>query len=90
MKTNRGDMPASAGGHKVMKRVNQSDPGSNYAQMAYTEPRYKGMTIREQFAMAMAQGFVSTSSTYDLDKETIAVMAVDQADALLAELERTQ
>jgi len=49
---------------------------------------YAGLTKREMFAMAAMQGVLSRRANHD--KSTIASYAVEYADALLAELERTK
>lgn len=50
-----------------------------------------GMTKREMFAMAMAQGLVSSGMDWTLyDHRDVSEQAVIMADALLAELERTK
>ena len=48
-----------------------------------------GMTKREMMAMHILAGFLSDCE-FDVTKQTAAEMAVEQADALLAELERTK
>lgn len=47
---------------------------------------FRGLTKRELFAMAAMQGFCSDSS---MDLEGIPKAAVDMADAILAELDKT-
>ena len=49
----------------------------------------KGLTKREMMAMHILAGFLSDCE-FDVTKQTAAEMAVEQADALLAELERTK
>jgi hypothetical protein len=48
-----------------------------------------GLTKREQFAMAAMQGLLAKHGDDDYTPSQIASYAVERADALLAELERT-
>ena len=55
----------------------------------YEPAAYTGLTKREQFAMAMAQGLVSSGMDWTLyDYRGVSEQAVIMADALLAELEK--
>ena len=49
-----------------------------------------GLTKREQFAAMAMQGMLANGSGYDHDADILASYAVLNADALLAELERTK
>ena len=50
-----------------------------------------GLTKRERFAMAMAQGLVSSGMDWTLyDHRDVSEQAVIMADALLAELEKSK
>jgi len=54
---------------------------------------YTGLTIRQQFAMAAMQGLMANDMpVYEIDNfnKVIVKMAVDTADALIAELNRTE
>ena len=53
-----------------------------------TEPTY-GLTKRERIAIAAMQGFCAAPDTDHWAVETLAECAVRQADALLAQLERS-
>ena len=82
MTTNRGDMPAMPlAGDAYTDYAGYLNSGMGY------EPECQGLTIREQFAMAAMQGM---STEPNLPVEVVARYAVMQADALLAELERTK
>lgn len=52
--------------------------------------RISGLTKREQFAMAAMQGMLANGSGYNHDADLLAQYAISNADALLAELERTK
>ena len=49
---------------------------------------HTGLTKREMFAMAAMQGLIASDATGTLHEPRCAELAVKQADALLAELER--
>lgn len=51
-------------------------------------PDFQGLTKRERFAMAAMQGYCSNTDLSELDTEEIAFFAVNQADALLKELDQ--
>ena len=54
---------------------------------------FAGLTKRERFAMAMAQGLLSSGATYKgstANRHLLAADAVAHADAILAELEATK
>ena len=51
---------------------------------------YIGLTKREMFAMAAMQGLIASDTCGTLHEPRRAELAVKQADALLAELERTK
>jgi len=82
MSIKNGDMPA-------MPMVTLTEE-SQYNGMKYVEAKntYTGLTKREQFAMAMAQGLCATGQYASFDH--VAEDAVKAADKLLAELERTK
>ena len=54
----------------------------------YAPEAHYGLTKREMFAMAAMQGILTRSA--NTDRSAIACYAVEYADALLAELERTK
>ena len=87
MTTNRGDMPAMPlTGDAYIDLQGYKGQGGTYEDGM-------GMTIREQFAISMAQGLVTAQDECGLwqhDAKTIAQTAVEYADALLTELERTK
>jgi hypothetical protein len=49
-----------------------------------------GLTKRELFAAMAMQGMLTTDEAWDRSEEKIATYAVDQADALLAELSKAE
>ena len=49
-----------------------------------------GLTKREYFAAMAMQGFCSNIEIGNMESKSIAEFAVDQADALLAELAKTE
>ena len=51
---------------------------------------FSGLTKREMMAMAAMRGLLSKHGDDDYDRCNIAKYAVEHADALLAELERTK
>lgn len=51
---------------------------------------YPGLTKREQFAMAAMQGMLCADDTGALSVDKIAEWAVQQADTLIATLNKTQ
>lgn len=55
----------------------------------YAPEAHAGLTKREMFAMAAMQGFCQINLTFK-NKQSLAAQAVEVADALLAELERTK
>lgn len=63
-----------------------ADMGTNGQREIYCDQT--GLTKREQFAMAMAQGLCATGQYGSFDH--VAQDAVKAADALLAELERSK
>lgn len=57
----------------------------------YAPEAYLGLTKREMFAMAAMQGLLATlTEEYDLSPRELAEDAVLNADALLAELEKSK
>lgn len=81
MKTKNGDLPAMPSG--VLQ------DGYNCGEY----PLHPGLTKRERFAMAMAQGILSNpywNQHGNCDLDSVAVSASQYADALLTELERTK
>jgi len=55
------------------------------------KPEFAGLTKREMFAMAAMQGILSSlPSNAVFSYQTTARCSVEQADALLAELEKTK
>lgn len=53
-------------------------------------PYSHGLTKREYFAAMAMQGFCSNTEVGNMESKRIAEFAVDQADALLAELAKTE
>ena len=87
-----GNEPAY-GGKILIEKNNaevQSILGKHSIQLLPVE--YSGLTIRQQFAMAAMQGILSNSVTLGhLDSsQSMAVWSVQNADALIAELNRTE
>lgn len=87
---NNADMPASPSGLVQKRRVNQNDPGSDFAVMSFSEPKNRGMTKRETFAMAAMQGLLASDINANLHQSDCVHIAVAHADALLAELDKEQ
>ena len=56
----------------------------------YAPESHLGLTKREQFAMAAMQGMLSNGEGYDGYADLLAQYAVINADALLAELEKSK
>ena len=61
---------------------------SGFGQFA--SEAYTGLTKREMFAMAAMQGLIASDTRGTLHEKRCAELAVKQADALLAELDRTK
>lgn len=81
MKTNNGGLPA-------MPTI-YADMATNGQREIYCDQT--GLTKREQFAMAAMQGLLVNMGRSGInDVKQVAAHAVDAADALLAELERTK
>lgn len=86
--TKNADKPAYPSGEAYKS---QSIPGGNWVECK-KGALHNGLTKREMFAMAAMQGIL-TSETEDWrhkEKESLAAAAVEYADALLAELEKTK
>ena len=87
MTTNRGDMLAMPCQQSINRDTGELQPH----QFGNDDFVVAGMTIREQFAMAAMQGFLSGPlAEADCGVEGLAHDAVLAADFLLAELERTK
>jgi hypothetical protein len=78
-KMKNGDLPA----------MPQNNSETLCQQTGTPNPMHSGLTKREMFAMAAMQGVV-THTTMSPDLKHLAERAVFMADALLAELEKTQ
>lgn len=84
MSIKNGDLPA-------MPAITLSEVESNGGLKYELKTECVGLTKREQFAMAMAQGLVSSGMDWTLyDHRDVSEQAIIMADALLAELERTK
>lgn len=83
MSIKNGDLPA-------MPLANGADGTPWLARDLGNPEQVIGLTKREQFAMAAMQGLLSKHGYDDYKAESIAEYTVNQADALLAELERTK
>lgn len=88
--TNNADMPAMP--CEVVEQYH-IDPviapdGSSMPTLRERKVMSGGMTKREMVAMHVASGLIS--SGYDATFEQTAMLSVNYADALLAELERTK
>lgn len=84
------DMPASPSGLVQKRRVNQNDPGSDFAVMSFSEPKNAGLTKREYFAGLAMQGLLTNPGQLETDTANQSALAVEHADALLSELEATK
>jgi hypothetical protein len=82
MKINNGNLPATP---FTQEPYPIGAIGNSYGPMA------TGLTKREMFAMAAMQGILSSlPSNAVFSYQTTAKCSVEQADALLAELEKTK
>ena len=82
--TKNADKPAYPSGEAYRS---QSMPGGDWVECK-KGALHNGLTKREMFAMAAMQGILTRSA--NTDRGAIASYAVEYADALLAELERTK
>jgi hypothetical protein len=88
-----GDMPAAPlkSGNGALWNLRDGHEDSDF--LGQPNERFSiGLTKREMFAMAAMQGLCSTSDlngSWRHDAATVAIAAANCADALLAELERT-
>lgn len=83
------NLPANPCGEKWKQ---QSQYGGNYVECSRA-PLFGGLTKREHFAGLAMQGLCNATcqdGTWCHDAKTVAKTAVEYADALLAELERTK
>lgn len=74
-----GDLPA----------MPQTNSDNLCMQTGAPKPMHSGLTKREMFAMAAMQGLIASDVCGNLHEPRCAELAVKAADALLAELERT-
>ncbi len=54
----------------------------------YEVPKYVGLTKREYFIGKIAEGICSSAVAWPVEKEKFAKVAIDLADALIAELSK--
>lgn len=81
MKSNNGNLPAMP--------ITVTDTYCNFVNTVGVEAeKISGLTKREQFAAMAMQGLLSHNSNWR--PTSVAKASVDYADALLAELEKTQ
>jgi hypothetical protein len=77
-----GDLPANP--------LSDSDQSFGFLEGQYPSRATSGLTKREMFAMAAMQGLLSKHADYDYATTDLAAFAVSHADALLAELRKSQ
>ena len=87
--TNNGNLPAMPCEVVEQYHIDASQVPSGAPTLRERKVMSGGMTKREMMAMHILAGFLSDCE-FDVTKQTAAEMAVEQADALLAELERTK
>lgn len=83
------DMPAMPS----KAEISNTDEAFAYQLDHGSKFQFPGLTKREMFAMHAMHGLISSdykNGSEKMNSEDVALMSVDYADALLAELERTK
>lgn len=73
-----------------MNRLDTEITGEEPAMPHFHHEGRSGLSIRQQFAMAAMQGFSANPNFQTTSFSTIAEYSVQQADALIAELNKSK